>query len=307
MIQGSVIIINYNTSKLTLNAVQSIIEKVTDLAKYEIIIVDNASEKEDFESLKTEIKNLNVDFIRLVRSTINVGFGAGNMIGVQNAIGDYYLFMNSDVLLLEDSFGEMISFLNNNPTVSIVGCQAVNEKNEPFKAFDYNLSLTSELLSDSVLQLINPKKYLPRMLTTKNPVKVGAVPGSLFTCVAKDFDEIGGFDTSLFLYYEEKDLAFRITKKLKKDIYSLPYSTYIHLKGKSTPTSQKIRNEMKISQFYVIQKNLGSIKYKLFYYSQFCVFLLKSLVSKKNRSYLVLLLNGISVAKSMKHSQKIIK
>ncbi len=215
--------------------------------------------------------------------------------------------MNSDVLLLEDSFSEMISFLNKNPNVSIVGCQAVNENSEPFKAFDYNLSLKSELLSDSLLQILNPKKYFPRMLKTKNPIKVGAIPGSLFTCVAKDFNEIGGFDTSIFLYYEEKDLAFRIQKKLNKDIYSLPYLTYIHLKGKSTKPSQKIRNEMKISQFYVIQKNLGSIKYKLFYFSQFTIFMLKSLFSKKNRSYLILLLNGISVAKSIKHSQKIIK
>ena len=307
MIQGSVIIINYNTSKLTLNALQSIEKKVIDLDKYEIIIVDNASEKEDFDALKNGLNSFGIGFVKLIRSKINVGFGAGNMIGVQSAIGNFYIFMNSDVLLLEDSFSEMISFLNKNPNVSIVGCQAVNENSEPFKAFDYNLSLKSELLSDSLLQILNPKKYFPRMLITKNPIKVGAVPGSLFTCVAKDFDEIGGFDTSIFLYYEEKDLAFRIQKKLNKDIYSLPYLTYIHLKGKSTKPSQKIRNEMKISQFYVIQKNLGSIKYKLFYFSQFSIFVLKSLFSKKNRSYLILLLNGISIAKSIKHSQKIIK
>ncbi len=307
MIQGSVIIINYNTSKLTLNALQSIEKKVVDLDKYEIIIVDNASEKEDFDALKNGLISFGIGFVKLIRSKINVGFGAGNMIGVQSAIGNFYIFMNSDVLLLEDSFSEMISFLNKNPNASIVGCQAVNENSEPFKAFDYNLSLKSELLSDSLLQILNPKKYFPRMLITKNPIKVGAVPGSLFTCVAKDFDEIGGFDTSIFLYYEEKDLAFRMQQKLNKDIYSLPYLPYIHLKGKSTKPSQKIRNEMKISQFYVIQKNLGSIKYKLFYFSQFSIFVLKSLFSKKNRSYLILLLNGISIAKSIKHSQKIIK
>ncbi len=307
MIQGSVIIINYNTSKLTLNAIQSIEKKVIDLDKYEIIIVDNASEKEDFDALKNGLISFGIGFVKLIRSKINVGFGAGNMIGVQSAIGNFYIFMNSDVLLLEDSFSEMISFLNKNPNASIVGCQAVNENSEPFKAFDYNLSLKSELLSDSLLQILNPKKYFPRMLITKNPIKVGAVPGSLFTCVAKDFDEIGGFDTSIFLYYEEKDLAFRMQQKLNKDIYSLPYLPYIHLKGKSTKPSQKIRNEMKISQFYVIQKNLGSIKYKLFYFSQFSIFVLKSLFSKKNRSYLILLLNGISIAKSIKHSQKIIK
>lgn len=306
MIQSSVIIINYNTSKLTLNAIKSIEEKVINYNNYEIIIVDNASEKEDFDALKEGVKDFKISFVKLVRSKINVGFGAGNMIGVQNATGSFYIFMNSDVLLFEDSFSEMINFLNKNPKVSMVGCQAVNENGEPYKAFDYNLSLKSELLSDSLLQILKPKKYFPRILTTKNPIKVGAVPGSLFACVAKDFNEVGGFDTSIFLYFEEKDLAFRIQKKLTKEIYCLPYTSYLHMKGKSTKTSQIIRNEMKISQFYVIQKNLGTLKYTLFYFSQFFIFLLKSPFSKKNRSYLFLLLSGISVAKSIKHSQKII-
>ena len=109
--------------------------------------MDNASEKEDFDALKNGLNSIGIGFVKLIRSTINVGFGAGNMIGVQNAIGNFYIFMNSDVLLLEDSFSEMIIFLNKNPNVSMVGCQAVNENGEPFKAFDYNLSLKSELTS----------------------------------------------------------------------------------------------------------------------------------------------------------------
>lgn len=306
MIQVSVIIVNYNTSNLTLNAIQSINEKFIKNNSYEIIIVDNASEIEDFNTLEKGLNDFDTYSIKLIKSKINVGFGAGNMIGVQNASGNFYVFMNSDVILIEDTFTEMIDFLNKNTNVSIVGCQAINENGESYKAFDYNLSLKSELFSDTFLQILFPKSFISRIVNTKEPIKVGAVPGSLFTCVAKDFNEVGGFDTSIFLYYEEKDLAFRIQKKLKKDIYSLPYLTYIHLKGKSTKPSQKIRNEMKISQFYVVQKNLSSIKYKIFYSSQFLIFLLKSLFSNKNRSYLFLLLNGISVAKSIKHSQKII-
>lgn len=306
MILSSIIIINYNTAKLTLQAIKSIEEKAGNLENYEIIVVDNASEISNFEELQSGLKNLNNNRINLIRSRINVGFGAGNMIGVQNAKGKYYIFMNNDVILTEDSLSAMVDFLEKNPDASIVGCQAVNENGEKFKGFDYALSLSTELFSDSMLQLINPKKYFPRILTGNKAVKVGAVPGSLFTCLAKDFDLTGGFDTSLFLYYEEKDLAFRIKKDLKKEIYSLPFITYIHLKGKSTKASQTIRNEMKISQFYVVQKNLGSIKYFIFYLYNFIIFLLKSPFNKKNRSYLLLLLQGISVAKSMKHSQKII-
>jgi GT2 family glycosyltransferase len=304
MTLASIIIINYNTAKLSIQAIESIEKKVSPLENFEIIVIDNASEISDFEELKFGIEALNNNKLKLIRSKFNLGFGGGNMLGVQHAIGKFYIFMNSDVILTEDSLTTMIDFLINNPTASIVGCQAINQEGKKFKGFDYGLSLANELFSDSFLQFINPKKYKSRIVETKTPLIVDSVAGSLFTCVAKDFDAVGGFDTNLFLYYEEKDLAFRIKKYLNKYTYLLPSIEYIHLQGQSTETSQKIRNELKISQFYAIQKNLGTIKYYIFYLLNLIIFLLKSPFNKKNRAYLLLLLNGISTSKSIKHHQK---
>lgn len=304
MTLASIIIINYNTAQLSIQAIKSIEKKVSVLENFEIIVVDNSSAIADFEELKFGIESIDNDKLKLIRSKFNLGFGGGNMLGVQHAIGDFYIFMNSDVILIEDSLTAMTEFLTNNPEVSIVGCQAINQEGKKFKGFDYGLSLSNELFSDSFLQFINPKKYKSRVVTTKEPLMVDSVGGSLFTCVAKDFDAVGGFDTNLFLYYEEKDLAFRIKKYLDKKICLLPALEYIHLKGQSTKTSQKIRNELKISQFYTIHKNLGAVKYYIFYLFNLLIFLLKSPFNTKNRSYLFLLLSGISTSKSIKHYQK---
>ena len=302
----SIIIINYNTAHLTLQAIDSIEKNLISLDNLEIIIIDNASAAADYNELELGVKEATHLKITLVRSKFNLGFGGGNMLGVQQAKGDYYVFMNSDVILKEDSITIMIDFLTKNKNASIVGCQAVNENGQKFKGFDYGISLANELLSNSVLQFINKKKYPSRMVTTKEPLRVDAVAGSLFACLATDFDAVGGFDTNMFLYYEEKDLAFRIKKYLQKDIYLLPFTEYIHLKGKSTKTSQKIKNELKISQFYSIQKNLGAFSYFIFYFINASIFLLKSPFSKKNRAYFFLLLSGISTSKSIKHIQKTI-
>lgn len=302
---ASIIIINFNTANLTLQAVHSIEQHLTAVENFEVIIIDNGSDSEDYNDLKLGIDKVNTIKITLVRSKFNLGFGGGNMLGVQQAVGDYYVFMNSDVVLKEDSVSMMIDFINTHKNTSIVGCQAVNENGQKYKGFDYGLSLANELFSNSMLHFINKKKYPSRIVTTKEPMLVDAVPGSLFTCLAKDFDTVGGFDTNIFLYYEEKDLAFRIKKHLKKEVYLLPFTEYIHLKGKSTKTSQKIKNELKISQFYSIQKNLGSFSYFVFYVVSFAIFLVKSPISIKNRAYFLLLLSGISTSKSMKHQQKI--
>jgi GT2 family glycosyltransferase len=302
---ASIIIINFNTANLTLQAIHSIIQHITAVENFEVIIIDNASDSEDYNDLKLGIAKLNTNNIKLVRSKFNLGFGGGNMLGVQHAVGDYYVFMNSDVILKEDSVSMMIGFINTHKNTSIVGCQAVNENGQKYKGFDYGLSLANELFSNSILQFINKKKYPSRIVTTKEPLVVDSVAGSLFTCLAKDFDAVGGFDTNIFLYYEEKDLAFRIKKHLNKEVYLLPFTEYIHLKGKSSITSQKIKNELKISQFYTIQKNLGTFSYLVFYAINLIVFLFKSPFSLKNRAYFILLLSGISNSKSIKHQQKI--
>lgn len=306
MILTSIIIVNYNSSNLTIQTLESIKNQVQNPEKYEIIVVDNASENEEFIILKDYVAAFNNGFsVKLFRSRLNVGFGAGNMCGINLARGDYYVFLNNDVILLEDSIEKLIDYLEQNKDVSIVGCQAIDENKVKYKAFDYDLSLITEIIGDSFLTILNKKKYPPRYIVTDKPMEVGAVPGSLFACNATDFDAVGGFDSSLFLYYEEKDLAYRIKKRLNKKVVSLPYTSYIHLKGKSTVKSQLIRNEMKISQFYTIHKNLGTFTYLVFYIIHFILFTLKFPFNKKYRSYLKLLLQGISPSHSIKHLQQI--
>ena len=299
----SVIIINFNTAELTLQAVHSVIE-FTSNSTFEIIVVDNASHTNDFLRLKEKIAEWNDKRIHLFRSRVNLGFGGGNMQGVQHAEGQYYVFLNSDAYLQEDSISTMTAFLEKNSRVSMVGGRSVDQTGKPYKAFDHRLSLRKELFGDSILHLLNPRKYPSRKKQLSEPTRVGAVPGSFFVCRASDFDQVGGFDTNIFLYYEEKDLAFRIEKELGKEIYSLPQVNYVHLKGKSTSAGHETRKELKISQFYTIRKNLGAFKYLIFYGVNFLKILCKAPFKRKHRVFLPIL-GGAPLSQSLKHHQKI--
>lgn len=302
VITTSVIIINYHTAHLTEQAVNSVWSHANP-ATTEVIVVDNGSSEEDFHRLHLALHEKPNTF--LLRSRINLGFGGGNMYGVQKARGVYYAFLNSDAMLVEDSFKVMTSFLEQHPEVSIVGATAVDEQNQAYKGFDYSLSLRSELLGNGFLQLLNSRKFPSRWTRFQRPTKVGSVPGSFLFCRAKDFNQVGGFDTNLFLYYEEKDLSYRIMNELGKASYLLPQTSYIHLKGKSTPPSYPFKKELRISQFYTIRKNLGTFKYLIFYCFCFFKYLLKAPFSSKNRKYLGLVFRGASLAESLKHKQSI--
>lgn len=303
MVTCSVIIINYNTADLTLRSVQSVLDHTT--SSNEIIVVDNASELTDFKTLEKGICAISESNIKLIRSRINTGFGGGNMAGVQHAKGDYYIFLNSDAFLQEDSIRVMIDFLENNPSAGITGARSIDENGNVYKSFDHKLNLGKEIFGDKLMSLLFPNKHPSRKKQFKTATKVGGVPGSFFACRARDFDQLGGFDTNLFLYYEEKDLAYRMEKILGQYSYTLPDTTYIHLKGKSTSPSFRMKKELKISQFYCIRKNLGLGSYFLFFTANLLKFTFKAPFSNKNRKYLLFLLGGASLTGSLKHQQKI--
>lgn len=93
----SVIIVNYNTFQITCDCIESVIKYTRDVP-YEIVLVDNASPKDDPDDFL-----LKFTAVKLVKSKENGGFAKGNNLGIQHATGDIILLLNSDTLLTEDS------------------------------------------------------------------------------------------------------------------------------------------------------------------------------------------------------------
>ena len=116
----SVILINYNSSEYTKACIESITTHASSNIKYEIIVVDNNSEPEDFYKLQELEFD---DKIKLVRSKINLGFAGGNMYGVQFTKAEYYFFLNNDCELQNDCLSILHSFCESNRQVGICSPQ----------------------------------------------------------------------------------------------------------------------------------------------------------------------------------------
>jgi GT2 family glycosyltransferase len=104
MFDIATIIINYNSSKLTKECIDSIIDKTAPSLNFQIIVVDNCSENKDYLSLKQFCEKHTFKNLQLIRSKINTGFGGGNMTGYQYANAKYVAFVNNDTLFLNDCF-----------------------------------------------------------------------------------------------------------------------------------------------------------------------------------------------------------
>ncbi|MCK0123431.1 glycosyltransferase family 2 protein [Gelidibacter sp. F2691] len=300
----SAIIINYNSSTFTLNCVKSILEKTSSHISFEIIVVDNASNIEDYHTLKNALESLNSALVTLVRSRYNTGFGGGNMYGVQFANARHYAFINNDTILENDCLNIVHQFLVNTTDAAICSPQQFNEKGEVQKSFDHFLSLKRELFGRSLLEKTNKKKYPKRQKIYSEPLKVESVPGSFLAVKAEQFNKVGGFDTTIFLYYEETDLCYRIAKQFANGAcYLVPEGRFIHFKGQSTAKNSAIKKELKISLLYVLRKNSGYLSYQILRWWLTLKAFFKLLIAPKTFPIFLLYLKGAHISASLKQKQ----
>lgn len=112
----SIVIINYNTFELTVKCIRSVIEKTT--TAYEIIVVDNASTKDDPQQFRALFPQ-----VKLIANTLNSGFAAGNNLGISEAAGDYILLLNSDTELINNAIDKAVEKIKSDKTIGALSVQ----------------------------------------------------------------------------------------------------------------------------------------------------------------------------------------
>ena len=299
----AVILINYNSSEYSIQCIESIINKTSEILNYQIIIIDNGSKKEDYQFLKKYIDSNLEPNIKFVRNKINVGFGAGNMLGVHYSNANYLAFINNDSLLTNDCLSIIIEAMKTN-NFGICGPLCYKEDRSLLPTIDHFASPLKEIFGRSLLEKINPKKYPNRKIVYLNPQKAQFVSGSFMLIKTDDFNEVGGFDTNIFLYYEETDLCKRL-QKINKFAYLVPEAQFIHYHGISTPKNIDIKIELKISFLYVIRKHYGYFWHKFILIYLQVQYLLKSIFKPKYWKLFKVLILGAGLEKSLKQKQKI--
>lgn len=244
----SVIIVNYNTTRLTRQCIRSVIEQ-TKRVTYEIIVVDNNSADRSIEQLEGEFP----EAVFLLNKE-NKGFGNANNQGIAIANGKYIFLLNSDAYLLNDAIGIFYQFMEQ-PEHQKIGCcggdlfaedgsKQVSSGNFP--------SLTE------AIALLGFAKLCPRYFQTRissgvlnsavNPVVVDYISGADMFIRKEALDQSGQFDPCFFLYFEETELSYRMQKAGYSSML-LPEAHLVHLEGGSQKGTNKQLNQVKLRLF----------------------------------------------------------
>lgn len=302
---AAVILINYNSSNYTIECISSILKNTRQDLAYGIVIVDNASEENDFSHLAEHIKQLDDRVpLKLFRSRINTGFASGNMLGVQFINARYYFFLNNDCRLQNDCIDILYKFCEAHADTALCSPQLYREDGEHQPCFDYFPYLITKLFGLGILRLTYGKRYIKRKRRYTEAVQVDVVSGSQMFVRASAFDEIGGFDTTFFLYCEEEDIALRLARAGHK-AYLLPEARNTHIGGGSTVASFDIRKEFYISFLYFYRKHFGLTRQQLLKLILTLRLLRKSFFTPENFRLALFVASGAHFKHSLKHKQKI--
>lgn len=232
----SIIIVNYNVKEFLQNLLHSI-QKAASQIKYEIILVDNASDDGSVEFIREKFPQ-----ITLIENKVNQGFSKGNNIALKIAKGDFILLINPDTIMSEDTITRMIDFFNAHPDAGLAGCKILNPDGSlqlacrrsfpgPWTSFCKVTGLSTMFPKSRLFA-----RYNLTYLDENSTYEVDAISGSFMMMKKEVYEKVGGFDEQFFMYGEDLDLCYRIQQNGYK-VYYYPGTQIIHYKGESTKRS----------------------------------------------------------------------
>lgn len=201
----SIIIVNYNTTRMLQDCVDSIAAHTRGI-DYQIIVVDNGSTACQLEPLRRDSR------ITLIESDLNLGFGRANNLGLTQATGQYVLFLNSDTVLFNNAIGLMVDYARSHTDhVAAIGCvleDADGNSIHSYGRFPQVSDVWHKLLINPVLKALRlyraPEPALPQV-----SMEVDYITGADLMVARSVLDECGAFSPEFFMYYEETEMQHR--------------------------------------------------------------------------------------------------
>jgi GT2 family glycosyltransferase len=231
--------------------------KENALIKYEIILVDNNSTDGSRDLFTGWQKDL--PFFKYLYQKENYGFGKGNNIGMKVAGGKYFLLLNSDVIVENVNFQDLIDQMEKDGKIGALTVEVKLNENEIdwashrgfptiWRSFTYFTKLEKITEKIPVLNKLFGGYHLKDQ-DLNSIHQIDSPTGAFYLTTKKIMDAIQGFDEQFFMYGEDLDMSYRIKKLGFKIIYYPKYSV-LHLKKQSGLDSKEENTKSKTNFYF---------------------------------------------------------
>ncbi|MFH1111642.1 MAG: glycosyltransferase family 2 protein [Patescibacteria group bacterium] len=199
----SVIIVSWNVADKLRRCLKAVLSE----QPYEVVVIDNASRDNTVAMVKNYFPT-----VKLIAAQENLGFAKACNQGLKKVSGDIILLLNPDTFVWGGGFNKVIDFFNEHKHIGIVGGQLINGHGVAQQSVRRLPTLWSQIAVLLKLGYLCPwllNKYLIKDFNYNQDQEVEQVSGAFFYINKLALNEIGSFDESFWLWFEEVDLCKR--------------------------------------------------------------------------------------------------
>lgn len=172
------------------------LEAQTVRDRLEVVVVDNASQDGTTELLADRYPG-----VQVLRAPRNLGFAGGAALGMQGATGHVAL-LNNDATFAPDAVEHLLQAFDD-PRVGAATARILLAGTHPVLVNSTGNIVTSDGRGTD-------RDYRRPLGSESTDTDVFGFCGGAALLRREMLDEVGGFDPSLFLYYEDTDLSWRL-------------------------------------------------------------------------------------------------
>jgi N-acetylglucosaminyl-diphospho-decaprenol L-rhamnosyltransferase len=212
-----IIILNYRTADLTRQAITSAVTAAAHVDDSKIVVVDNDSQDGSLEKLRRAVLEEGVrDRVEVIPSEYNGGFGYGNNFAIRRALAsddvpEYIYLLNSDAFPSEQALAKLVAYMDANDDVGIAGSFIHGLDGSAHRTAFRFPTFWSEFEDAMQLGVLTKLlgRYVVPLPVPEETTQVDWVAGASMLLRTTMLEEIGLFDETFFLYFEETDLCRR--------------------------------------------------------------------------------------------------
>ena len=236
----AVIIVNYNTQAWLARCLRSL-ERQSIRDQIEVIVVDNASSDDSARMVGSEFPDCD-----LVCLDDNIGFGAANNAGAREATAPILLILNPDTEVPEGAIEEFLAVFESHPELAIAAGTIYDGDGELERSTGSFPTIIS-LLLDRFLASVPVLRGSLGACSARHWTGFDTereVDWATAACLwvrKKTFDAVGGFDESIFMYYEDVDLCFRARQAGFGRPRYFPCGAIVHRRNKAPVSGDRKR------------------------------------------------------------------
>jgi GT2 family glycosyltransferase len=248
-----------NEAHWTRPCLRSVGEHAGDAIALEAIVADNRTPG------IAEIVEDEFSWARVVECD-NRGFAHANNRALETCDARYVLFLNPDTEILDGTLEELVTFLDHNPELGLIGVRQVTSDGSVYPTIRRFPSARRALADAVALHRVAPhagERVVDRNAYDRE-TRCDWTTGSFMLVRREAIESSGIFDERFFIYSEEADLCYRI-KQAGWEIGHVPTMTILHHADKS-PDNPRRRAQDAFSRLQFAHKHF-STAHRFFYRS----------------------------------------